>query len=302
MGAVNHTYYRVDGGSWTEYSDTFTVTGDGVHTVEFYSDDVAGNEEPVHMTYVMIDTESPETSATVEGTEGLDGWMVSEATVVFDREDNASGAAVTMYRLDDGDWMERSGTTLDVDIDGSHTLEFYSIDVAGNEEEVKTLEFKVDATAPITTADADGSTVTLNVTDGASGVAATWYRIDDGEWIAYDGPFKVKGSGNHTVQFYSTDAAGNNETTKSVVVQGSSSAVFFGMDLWILLVILAVIAVMAIAVIFGMRRRSRMRGMGPVIRDQVPAVSQMQLEPQQWPQQQPPPPGEEPQPPPGQEK
>lgn len=301
VGTVNHTYYRVDGGSWTEYSDTFTVTGDGVHTVEFYSDDVAGNEEPVHTVYVMIDTESPETVAAVEGTEGLDEWIVSEATIVFDREDNASGVSVTMYRLNDGDWMERSGATLDVDVAGSHTLEYYSIDVAGNEEDIKTIEFKVDAIPPVTTAYVDGSTVTLNVSDDASGASATWYRVDDGDWTAYEGPFKVKGSGNHTVQFYSTDAAGNNETTKSVVVQGSSSAAFFGMDLWVLLLILAATIVMAIAVIFGMRRRSRMRGAGPVIRDQVPAVSQMQMEQQQWPQQQPPPPGEEP-PPPGQEK
>jgi hypothetical protein len=299
VSAVNHTYYRVDDGSWTEYSDSFTVTEDGVHTVEFYSDDVAGNVEPVHTVVAKIDTELPETSASVEGTIGQAGWLLSEATIVFDRDDETSGVAVTMYRLDDGDWMERSGTTLDIDEEGPHTLEYYSVDVAGNEESVKSIEFKVDTVAPVTTISVDGHMVTLSVADQTSGAAATWYRIDGGDWAAYETPFEIKGRGNHTVECYSTDAAGNNETVKTTEVAGSSTAAFFGLDFWMVLLIIAIMAGLAVAVIFGMRRRARMADSRAIIKDSVSAVSQMYDEPQPaWPQGQAPPPGEEP-PPPG---
>ncbi len=43
---VNYTMYKIDGGSWTTYTATpFVVSGNGEHTVAFYSADIAGNIE-----------------------------------------------------------------------------------------------------------------------------------------------------------------------------------------------------------------------------------------------------------------
>lgn len=58
--------------------------------------------------------------------------------------------------------------------------------------------------------------VALDATDDASGVASTEYRVDDGPWTAYDGPFVVGADGEHVVQFRSTDEAGNAEEAASV--------------------------------------------------------------------------------------
>ena len=57
-----------------------------------------------------------------------------------------------MYRLDLDDWTELSGNTLEVSDVGSHVISFYSVDVAGNEETASSIEFKVDMSAPVTTA------------------------------------------------------------------------------------------------------------------------------------------------------
>jgi nitroreductase len=43
---VNFTKYKVDSGNWTLYVTPFTVTGDGPHTLLYYSVDKAGNTEP----------------------------------------------------------------------------------------------------------------------------------------------------------------------------------------------------------------------------------------------------------------
>lgn len=42
---VDYTKYKVDGGTWMDYTAPFIVTGDGEHTVAFYSVDLEGNEE-----------------------------------------------------------------------------------------------------------------------------------------------------------------------------------------------------------------------------------------------------------------
>jgi len=88
----------------------------------------------------------------------------------------------------------------------------------------------LDATAPVTTHDYDGLpetvlTVTLRATDALSGVATTSYRIDGGAWqlgttIALHVPHKRVGlpPGPHTIEYFSTDVAGNVAPVQSVVV------------------------------------------------------------------------------------
>jgi cytochrome c len=59
--------------------------------------------------------------------------------------------------------------------------------------------------------------VTLTADDGeGSGVAATEYRVDGGEWQAYQGPVTVAADGEHVVEYRSSDEAGNEEPPGSV--------------------------------------------------------------------------------------
>jgi hypothetical protein len=84
---------------------------------------------------------------------------------------------------------------------------------------------KRDATAPQSTATltptAVGAwysprSVMLSASDPTSGVASTSYRLDGGAWTPYTGPFLVVSYGPHTLDYRSTDAAGNVENAKTV--------------------------------------------------------------------------------------
>ena len=66
-------------------------------------------------------------------------------------------------------------------------------------------------------------TVTLTPSDATSGVYRTFYRIDSGTWTLYSTPFSAGSSGQHTVEFNSTDNAGNVESTKQTVVGTSDT-------------------------------------------------------------------------------
>ena len=53
---VELTRYSVDGGAFTDYADPFTVSGDGEHTVEYRSRDLAGNVEETQSVTFTIQT------------------------------------------------------------------------------------------------------------------------------------------------------------------------------------------------------------------------------------------------------
>lgn len=87
--------------------------------------------------------------------------------------------------------------------------------------EVTNVELPEDTTPPVTTCELDGVmegdifisdvTVTLNATDDMSGVDYTMYKLDDGDYQTYSDPFIVAEDGDHTLNYYSVDLAGNIE-------------------------------------------------------------------------------------------
>lgn len=77
--------------------------------------------------------------------------------------------------------------------EGAHIVDYRSVDLAGNVEDVKSVNVKVDTEAPTTTADvaqtgAGPATVTLRGTDAASQDIRTEYRIDGAAWMPYTAP------------------------------------------------------------------------------------------------------------------
>ncbi|HEX6875817.1 MAG TPA: PxKF domain-containing protein [Nocardioidaceae bacterium] len=95
-------------------------------------------------------------------------------------------------------------------------------DNVGNTSSATVSDIKIDRTAPTTTADAPsgwqttGVTVRLSASDSLSTVAKTEYSLDSGAWTT--GTSVALGEGRHTLEYRSTDLAGNVEATKQATV------------------------------------------------------------------------------------
>jgi photosystem II stability/assembly factor-like uncharacterized protein len=217
---VAHTYWRLDGGTQTE-GTTVIVSGEGTHTLEFWSVDVALNEETPHKTarFSVITPPPPDTTLPTTTSNAV-ATYVSAATISLSATDTGgSGVAHTYWRLDGGARTE--GTTIITSAGGAHTLEFWSVDVATNEETPhKTVHFTVtipDTVAPVTDSDAQSiylwtATIGLHATDiGGSGVAHTYWRLDGGTQTEGT-TIATSAGGAHTLEFWSVDVADNPET------------------------------------------------------------------------------------------
>jgi uncharacterized repeat protein (TIGR01451 family) len=161
---VASTEYQVDGGTFQTYSgNSFTVSGDGTHTIVYYSIDNAGNQEGNETATFKIDTTKPVTTASISGPIGDNGWYIGSVLVTLSATDATSGVAATEYQVDGGSFLTYSGSPLTVSGDGTHTVTYYSTDNAGNQEGNETATFGIAAAPAITSA--AGTTFTVGKAD-----------------------------------------------------------------------------------------------------------------------------------------
>ncbi|CAH2712905.1 hypothetical protein BACCIP111895_00038 [Neobacillus rhizosphaerae] len=214
---VDKTYYSINGSDFVE-GTSFKVSEEGVTKVSFYSIDKAGNIEEVNTVEVNIDNIAPITTSNVKNS-----WYNDNVTVLLSPSDNESGVDKTYYSINGSDFVE--GTSFSVSEEGVTKVSFYSIDKAGNIEEVKNVEVNIDKTAPITTSNLtnEDGTVLLSPSDNGSGVDKTYYSINGSDYKEGTS-FKVSEDGVTKVTFYSVDKAGNIEDVNTVEVNIDKTA------------------------------------------------------------------------------
>ena len=188
----------------------------GTHTIALVVHDGKGGTASDEVIVQVVDSTPPNTQLNVvSGTLGGNGWYVNDVTVRASGTDPVSGIASCI--ADQSLTTESSGTTFN----GSCT------DQAGNTGNAAPLTIKRDSTAPATVGDSSISgnqaTVTLTASDALSGVAETRYNVNGGAEQTYTGPFVLTGAGAKTVNFFSTDRAGNKESGKILDVTIGSS-------------------------------------------------------------------------------
>ncbi|WP_256865540.1 DUF5689 domain-containing protein [Paenibacillus sp. 32352] len=170
--------------------------------------------------FTAVDSSAPVTTADLSGTPNSSGWYREDVTVTLSATDTGTGVASTLYNPNGGEW---TGYTAPVTVssEGDTRLQYYSVDNAGNKEEVQSLLIRLDKTAPTVRLTQSGQSVhsitydeaftfELAATDGLSGIASQKLLLD-GKEIASGQSLQAKqvGLGSHTVQYHVEDAAGN---------------------------------------------------------------------------------------------
>ncbi|WP_066055965.1 OmpL47-type beta-barrel domain-containing protein [Robertmurraya korlensis] len=221
LSGVSKTYYSLNGSEYVE-GTSIAVTDEGLNNISYYSVDAAGNKEASRMVEVNIDQTAPTTTADLPTT-----WVKEDVNVTLVATDDNSGVETTYYSINGSDFVE--GTSLLVDKEGVNTISYYSVDLAGNKEDMRTAEVKLDKTAPITVSDVsdkwskDSVLVSLSSEDKHSQVISTFYSINGAEYVEGT-TFTVDREGVNYVSYYSVDAAGNVEEAKSVEVKIDKTA------------------------------------------------------------------------------
>lgn len=176
-----------------------------------------------------MDTTAPITTLSADKQEN-NGWYSSNVNIALSAADNMSGVAKTEYRIgDSGNWNVYTGP-ISLSQDGTYLIEYHSTDNIGIVEDIKQQTIQIDKTAPVTAIAVNGTTgngwyvsdaaITLSASDNLSGVGKTEYRIgDSGGWSIYTKPIVLAQDGIYTIQYRSTDKAGNVEDVKQQTVQ-----------------------------------------------------------------------------------
>jgi hypothetical protein len=151
--------------TWTQFTlDISSYSGQSIYIgINVYSFDVFAffmDDFEVTGTGGSVDQIPPVTTCTLEGT--LEGNVyTSDVTVTLSATDAQSGVNYTMYKLDSGEWTIYTAPFV-VTEDGAHTVLFYSVDFAGNQETEKTKTFTI----------AHPTTVSISI-KGGLGASAT---------------------------------------------------------------------------------------------------------------------------------
>ncbi|KRF43727.1 discoidin domain-containing protein [Paenibacillus sp. Soil787] len=237
--------YKVgEGGPWTAYTESVVVQDN--ETVYARGMDAVGNVSNVTSMIVSnIYKIAPITTATLNPAtpNGKNSWYTSDVTVSLSVYASVYGGAVTTeYQINDGDWILYTGSIPSFG-DGAYKVGYHSKDEAGNLEQLKTIEFKVDKTAPVLSVQLDKTSIwppnhtmvpinaTLLSTDAGSEVESVVLtsitsNLPDsgkGDILANFGTaatsFSVRAErGNiYTITYTATDKAGN-KTPVSVTV------------------------------------------------------------------------------------
>jgi hypothetical protein len=172
--------YKLDSATtYTTYTQPFTITGDGSHTLTYFATDSSGTAESPHTLTITIDTTPPTTTATVSPTP-IAGQVNGPATVTLAATDATSGVASTSYAIDGGA-TQTYANPFTITAGGQHTVTYFSVDNAGNTEATKSVTFQVNPSTTVNPIGTVQSVLSLSLASNApsfgafaAGVAQTY--------------------------------------------------------------------------------------------------------------------------------
>ncbi|MEM5772994.1 MAG: fibronectin type III domain-containing protein [Candidatus Aenigmatarchaeota archaeon] len=173
--------YKVDDGEYTDwitYTGPFHFTEDSLHTLEYKCVDILGNLAGPYVEYDYVDSVPPTTAKTygqplVEGQGGYPKWINSSTPITLTATDGGEICAVGVDKIywrntvvDDSycsdpntycqpihsyeseGWNEYTGPFYKTE-QSCHMIEYYSVDLLGNREQIKAQCVFVENTPPV---------------------------------------------------------------------------------------------------------------------------------------------------------
>lgn len=201
----------------------------GVTTVTWTATDGDGRTVSKNQRVTVIDTTPPQiTLITPVGGEkfivGISTLMVSYAICDADSQPVVQSflfntISTTSIAVSNGQVVNLQTVAA-----GFWTLNVTAIDWAGHTSSGTSGLFEIvrDTTAPVTTIALIGRTMSLSASDDLSGVFQTLYRVNAGSWVTYVSPV-ILASTATTVDYYSTDKAGNQEQMHQYIFIGDTT-------------------------------------------------------------------------------
>ncbi|HME52631.1 MAG TPA: hypothetical protein VKM55_10460, partial [Candidatus Lokiarchaeia archaeon] len=236
---VKATYYKEDSGSYYVAPVSAFALGnltDGTHMISYYSVDNVGNVQTTQSVTIRLDLLTPTTSIAYTPAYGLN-WVNIMTTFTIMPNDADSGVKATYYKLDGGSFYTSPDSFSVGNLtDGTHNIDYFSVDNVGNLQIIQSVIIELDKTAPVTSctySPARGTnwvnattTFTIVPSDAGSGVKITYYQLDSGSFYTSPGSFNIGNltGGTHTIRYYSMDFVGNVQTIQSFTVRLDKNA------------------------------------------------------------------------------
>jgi len=189
------------------------ISKEGISRLGYCAVDNERNKEAPHFVEFKLDKTPPQTTASVFPSPNEYGWSNTlPVNISFEATDNLSGIAT-------------KPDSISLDKEGIYNIDYWSKDIADNVEKTKTLTARIDTTAPQTTYSLSETPnnygwinkLPLNIT-----FSATDPKLSDGNpgsgvcFITEDKTINQEGI--QTIDYSSSDFAGNKEVPKSLTV------------------------------------------------------------------------------------
>ena len=231
VSGIQEVKYMIDN-TWQDYSQPFTLN-DGIYTVKYFAKDNAGNNVSGEIN-ISVDTTKPTATHDFDGIME-DGKYTTDVTVKLNAHDNLAGVKEIHYRLDGGNWQIFPGAsgTDTVSAEGTHTIEYYAVDNAGNVGTTNQATFTIEKNkkpvadftyTPEEPLDTDIITFVDHSTDEDGEIVSWFWEFGDGSTSTNQNPTHMyEDNGTYVVKLTVTDDK-NATSTKQVAIVVANKA------------------------------------------------------------------------------
>lgn len=240
-------HISIDGMAFEQYINPIPILKEGPHDIIVYATSPLGFSGARIIIKLHVDSTNPSTSIKIEGPRSGNASMgpifITPTTEIHlqsnDGQQAPTHSVSTRFRLDGGIWtrysvpiqfFEDAWDGQDGNPNGNrtqtHEIEYFSTDLVGNAEVVKSLLVTIDLSPPVISGELVGpwfternltwvSPITVfamevnDVGDSASGLKGIDYRIDEGDWTPCGPQFTFWDTGCHTLTIRSSDNVDN---------------------------------------------------------------------------------------------